>query len=92
MKAHLRARWTSIKKAYEQEIDGVLAAFEKSYQELVDNERSLKALMEQQKKEAIELSKIEVEYKPLQRAAEQNEKMYGAHRQPGRRRSTSPAR
>ncbi len=34
-------------------------------------------LMEQQKKEAIELSKIEVEYKPLQRASEQNAKMYG---------------
>ena len=33
--------------------------------------------MEQQKKEAIELSKIEVEYKPLRRAAEQEEKMYG---------------
>ena len=32
--------------------------------------------MEQQKKEAIELSKIEVEYKPLQRAADQNAKMY----------------
>ncbi len=33
--------------------------------------------MEQQKKEAIELSKIEVEYKPLQRSAEQEDKMYG---------------
>ena len=33
--------------------------------------------MEGQKKEAIELSKLEVEYKPLQRAAEQNGKMYG---------------
>jgi succinoglycan biosynthesis transport protein ExoP len=33
--------------------------------------------MEQQKKEAIEISKIEVEYKPLQRASEQEEKMYG---------------
>jgi capsular exopolysaccharide synthesis family protein len=65
-----------IRKAYEQEIDGVLTAFEKAYQELQDNERSLKALMEQQKKEAIELSKIEVEYKPLKRAAEQEERMY----------------
>jgi hypothetical protein len=39
---------------------------------MVDNERLLKALMEKQKHEAIELSKIEVEYKPLQRASEQN--------------------
>ncbi len=67
----------TIRKAYEKEVDGVLAAFEKSYQEMVDNERSLKALMEQEKKEAIELSKIEVEYKPLKRASEQEEKMYG---------------
>ena len=51
--------------------------FEKSYQELLDNEHALKALMEQQKNEAIELSKIEVEYKPLKRASEQEEKMYG---------------
>jgi succinoglycan biosynthesis transport protein ExoP len=66
-----------VRKAYEQEIDAVLAAFEKSFEEASDNERALKTLMEQQKKEAIELSKIEVEYKPLQRAAEQEQKMYG---------------
>ena len=64
----------------------MLATFEKGYQELVDNERvAARRLMEQQKKEAIELSKIEVEYKPLQRAAEQNTKMYGAHREPAER-------
>jgi succinoglycan biosynthesis transport protein ExoP len=73
----LQGEMDSIKAAYEQEINGVLATFEKSYQELLDNERSLKQLMEQQKKEAIELSKIEVEYKPLQRSAEQEDKMYG---------------
>jgi capsular exopolysaccharide synthesis family protein len=66
----------TVRKAYEQEIDAVLTAFEKGYQELLDNERSLKVLMEQQKKEAIEISKIEVEYKPLKRSAEQEEKMY----------------
>ena len=81
MKA-LAGQMETVRKAYEQEIDGVLATFEKTYQELVDNERSLKALMEQQKKEAIELSKIEVEYKPLQRAAEQNTKMYGIIAEP----------
>ena len=73
----LKGEMDSIKSAYEQEVNGVLATFEKSYQELLDNERSLKQLMEQQKKEAIELSKIEVEYKPLQRSAEQEDKMYG---------------
>ena len=73
----LTSQMAAIRKVYEQEIDGVLATFEKGYQALVDNERSLRSLMESQKKEAIELSKIEVEYKPLQRAAEQNGKMYG---------------
>jgi len=72
----ISAQMASTKKAYEDEIDSVLSAFEKTYQQHVDNERSLKALMEQQKKEAIELSKIEVDYKPLQRSSEQNSKMY----------------
>jgi polysaccharide biosynthesis transport protein len=76
MKA-LAGQMATIRKAYEDEIDAVLATFEKSYQELLDNEHALKGLMEQQKNEAIELSKIEVEYKPLQRAAEQEAKMYG---------------
>ena len=73
----LKGEMDTIRSAYEQEVDGVLATFQKSYRELLDNERSLKQLMEQQKKEAIELSKIEVEYKPLQRSAEQEDKMYG---------------
>src|SRR5262245_6570606 len=65
------------RKAYEKEMDQVLSWFEKTYQELVDSEKALRSLMEEQKREAIELSRIEVEYKPLQRAAEQNGKMYG---------------
>jgi capsular exopolysaccharide synthesis family protein len=75
MKA-IAAQMASIKKAYEAEMDDVLSSFEKSYQEMVENERSLKALMEHAKKEAIELSRIEVGYKPLERAADQNAKMY----------------
>jgi capsular exopolysaccharide synthesis family protein len=76
MKA-ITAQMDTIKKAYAEEIDGVLASFEKSYQQMIDNERSLKAMMDTERKEAIELSKLEVDYKPLQRAAEQNNKMYG---------------
>jgi len=72
----LHDQMATIRGAYEHEIDAVLASFEKGYQELLDNEHALRALMEQQKKEAIELSKIEVEYKPLRRAADQEEKMY----------------
>ena len=75
MKA-LEGQMDVVRKAYQKEIDAILATFEKSYQQLLDNERSLKTLMEQQKKEAIELSKVEVDYKPLQRASEQSSKMY----------------
>jgi len=73
----ITAQMDSTKKAYQEEIDGVLATFEKAYQQMLDNEKSLKAMMDNERKEAIELSKIEVDYKPLQRAAEQNGKMYG---------------
>jgi succinoglycan biosynthesis transport protein ExoP len=73
----LASQMETTRKIYVAEIDGVLATFEKAYRALVDNERGLRAMMDSQKKEAIELSKIEVEYKPLQRAADQNTKMYG---------------
>jgi succinoglycan biosynthesis transport protein ExoP len=73
----IAAQMTSIQSAYQKEIDAVLASFEKTYQEMVDNEHSLKLLMDQQNREAIELSKIEVDYMPLQRASEQSSKMYG---------------
>jgi polysaccharide biosynthesis transport protein len=73
----LASQMETTRKIYVAEIDGVLATFEKAYTAIVDNERALRAMMDQQKKEALELSKIEVEYKPLQRAADQNGKMYG---------------
>ena len=66
-----------VRKAYEKECNETLVTFEKAYQEIVDNEKTLRAFMEQQKNEAIEVSKIEVEYRPLSRAADQNNKMYG---------------
>jgi capsular exopolysaccharide synthesis family protein len=75
MKA-LEGQMTVVRQAYEKEMDEALTTFEKGYEEIVDNEKALRALMEQEKQEAIELSKIEVEYKPLMRAAEQNAKMY----------------
>jgi succinoglycan biosynthesis transport protein ExoP len=76
MKA-LQDQMDVVRKAYEKEVNEDLATFEKAYEELVDNEKSLKALMEQQMNEAIEVSKIEVEYRPLSREADQNSKMYG---------------
>ena len=73
----LQGQMEVVRKAYEKEIDAALTTFEKLYQEAIDNERGLKAMMEQQKNEAIELSKIEIEYRPLLRASQQNDKMYG---------------
>ena len=77
MMKSLQDQMEVIRKAYVKEIDEALASFEKNYEEIVDNEKSLKALMEQQKNEAIELAKVEVEYRPLMRASQQNDKMYG---------------
>src|SRR6478736_6363684 len=57
MKA-LEGQMEVVRKTYQKEIDNVLATSEKSYQQVLDNERSLKSLMEEQKKEAIELSKV----------------------------------
>lgn len=67
----------SVRRDYEQEVDRILKAFDKSYQALVDTEKSLTRKMEQEKQAAIELSKVEVEYKPLQRSAENNGRVYG---------------
>jgi succinoglycan biosynthesis transport protein ExoP len=72
----LQDQMNVVRKAYEKVMNDELSTFEKNYQESVDNEKGLKALMEQQKNEAIEVSKIEVEYRPLLRASVQNEKMY----------------
>ena len=75
MKA-LQVQMDEVRKAYDKEMSQVLLTFEKAYEEIVDNEKALRSLMEQQKNEAIELSKIEIEYRPLMRASQQDDKMY----------------
>ena len=75
MKA-LQVQMDEVRKAYDKEMSQVLLTFEKTYEEVVDNEKALRSLMEQQKNEAIELSKIEIEYRPLMRASQQDDKMY----------------
>ncbi len=66
----------AITNAYKKEIANVLSTFENQYRAIVDQEKSLLRLMEDEKKEAIELSKVEVEYTPLSRDAEENLKLY----------------
>jgi capsular exopolysaccharide synthesis family protein len=73
----IESQLSSLRKLWEAEIDEVLATFEKGYRATVDTEQALERMMENEKKEAIELSKIEVEYKPLGRVAAENDKVYG---------------
>jgi succinoglycan biosynthesis transport protein ExoP len=67
---------TQTKADYDREIDGLLKTMDKAYQALLDMEHSLEKRAEQEKREAIELSKMEVEYKPLQREAENNNRVF----------------
>jgi polysaccharide biosynthesis transport protein len=62
--------------AYRKEIDNLLASMDNRYRSIVEQEKALAKEMESQKQEAIELSKLEVEYKPLSRTAEENLKLY----------------
>jgi len=72
----IEAQILAIKTAYQKEISNVLATFENQYKAIVEQERALLRVMEDEKQEAIELSKVEVEYIPLSREAEENLKLY----------------
>ncbi|HET6282419.1 MAG TPA: polysaccharide biosynthesis tyrosine autokinase [Polyangia bacterium] len=66
-----------MRRQWERAIDQVLTSFEKGYRAVVDTQVALEKMMENEKKEAIELSKLDLEYKPLGRKAEENAKFYG---------------
>jgi succinoglycan biosynthesis transport protein ExoP len=72
----LDAQMEAVSKAYQHEIDTNLRIFENSYQALVATEKSLLSMMEKEKLNAIGLSKLGVEYKPFERTAEENAKVY----------------
>ena len=65
-----------IQRDYAKELDDVLRAFDKRYQALVETETSLTKWMNHERQEALELTKLEIEYRPLARDAENNSKMY----------------
>jgi capsular exopolysaccharide synthesis family protein len=65
-----------IQRDYAKELDDVLRAFDKRYQALVETETSLTKWMSHERQEALELTKLEIEYRPLARDAENNSKMY----------------
>jgi capsular exopolysaccharide synthesis family protein len=67
---------TSVQRDYAKELEDVLRAFDKRYQALLETEGSLLKWMAHEKQQALELAKIETEYRPLARDAENNGKVY----------------
>jgi capsular exopolysaccharide synthesis family protein len=67
----------SIQHDYARELDQVLRAFDKRYQAVVETEGALTKWMNHEKQMALELAKLETEYRPLARDAENNAKVYG---------------
>jgi capsular exopolysaccharide synthesis family protein len=67
----------AIQRDYSRELDNVLKAFDKRYQAIVDTETSLAKWMQQEKQQALELAKVETQYRPLARDAENDAKVYG---------------
>jgi polysaccharide biosynthesis transport protein len=66
----------AVQHDYGKELDNVLRAFDKRYEALVDTENSLSKWMSREKQQALDLSKLETEYRPLARDAENNAKIY----------------
>jgi len=67
----------AVQRDYSKELDDVLRAFDKRYQALVETESSLGKWMNYEKQQALELAKLETEYRPLARDAENNNKVFG---------------
>ena len=73
---NIQKQLEAIQHDYRKELDQVLKAFDKRYQALLDTESGLSKWMHQEKQQALELAKLEVEYRPLSRDAENNAKMF----------------
>lgn len=67
----------STRREYNRELDEVLKAFDKKYQAIVDTEAALNKWMHQEKNQALDLAKLEVQYRPMARDAENNAKVFG---------------
>lgn len=66
----------SLRSDYRAEVKRVISSIEKAYRALVTNEASLSQLMEREKRQAIELSKLEVEFRPLSREADNAQRVF----------------
>lgn len=66
----------SVRQSYVAEIGKILKSLENQWKAVAENEKSLMAVMEQEKRNALEIAKLEVEYKPKAREAENLGKLY----------------
>jgi capsular exopolysaccharide synthesis family protein len=73
----LETKIAVVKRDYIAEINKVLKSNDKEYAALVEYEKSLEKMMDREKKEAIKLSMMEIEYRPLSRDSENTQKMFG---------------
>lgn len=72
----IQHQMAAVQRDYAKELDDVLRAFNKRYEALVETENSLTKWMSHEKQQALELAKLETEYRPLARDAENNGKVY----------------
>jgi len=72
----LKSELGKVRQEYVSEIDKLLKANENRYLTLEDNEEALNKVLNKEKHDAIELSKLEVEYRPLVREADDTLNLY----------------
>jgi succinoglycan biosynthesis transport protein ExoP len=72
----LKNKLTNVREEYVSEINKLLKANENRYLAVQDNEEALVKMLDKERRDAIELSKLEVEYRPLARDSEDTQNLY----------------
>ncbi len=72
----LKQQVLTVNRDYVAEIRKVLKSLDTQYLALRESEKSLASVMEKEKRQALEIAKVDVEYRPLFREAENNQKLY----------------
>jgi len=72
----LKSKIEKVRQEYVSEITKLLKSNENKYLTLEDNEQTLTKMLNREKHDAIELSKLEVEYRPLAREADDTLNLY----------------
>jgi len=72
----LKSKLSKVRQEYVDEIDKLLKSNDNLYLTLEDNEVALNKMLNKEKHDAIELSKLEVEYRPLVRESDDTLNLY----------------